>query len=307
MMSFFVPAMAQACTGKHGFNGHPSITRGEVYGAPYTQIDGTLGGANYVVRIPDTWNGMLIVGCHAYSWLRAPNSQFQGDALAAVFIAQGYAYASSDFGNEGYCVKDGMTSTYQLTEYVINKYHVTGKIFLFGASMGGEIALLLGEKFPRTYSGILDICGPKDMDIMYGLAATTANSNLDQIRTILGWPSIVPDATVQDFKNFAITFISDIKKETHGTPETKPRAYEKISPVDNAHIRIPVISLVGGADFVVPLSQTYEYQTAVTNAGKSDLYKMIVVPTGGHVDAITLAQAPAAMSQLIAWSNTIDL
>ncbi len=295
------PAMATACSPHNS----TTTTRGDAYGMSYTQTTGTLGGANYVVRIPDTWNRMLIIGCHAYSYNRAPNQELQFDALAAVFIAQGYAYAASDYGAQGYCVKDGMISTHQLTEYVISRYHVTGKIFLFGGSMGGQIALLLGEKYPCIYSGVLDICGPKDMVSLYAAAFTLAISSVDQIRAILNWPNPpVSDETVLGFKYFSTVATADIVVETGGTPQTVLQAYEEISPVDHADISIPVISLVGGADFVVPLAQTLEYQSAVVADGSSDWYRMKVVETGGHLDAITLAQVPAALSELISWSNT---
>ncbi len=277
-----------------------TTTRGTAYGVDYTQITGTLNNANYVIRLPDNWNGMLIIGCHAYSFTRESNLQFQFDALAEPFIAQGYAYAASDYGAQGYCVKEGMTATYQLTEFVVAHYHVKGDIFIFGGSMGGEIALLLADKYPHLFSGVLDICGPKDLALIYKAGAVTATSSLSQIRTLLGWPTTVPDSVVQGFKDFCTIATADIELEAHGTPDNNPKAYTNLSPVDNTNIKVPIISLVGGADFVVPLSQTIEYQTALTAAGHSSLYTMIVVPTGGHLDAQTMAQAPAALSQLLA-------
>jgi hypothetical protein len=32
----------------------------------YTEYVGTLKGAGFVIRIPDDWNGMLVVGCHGW-------------------------------------------------------------------------------------------------------------------------------------------------------------------------------------------------------------------------------------------------
>ena len=281
-------------------------TRGFANGKEYTQTIGDLGGATYVIRIPDEWNGGLIIGCHAYNHLQMPDPEFQFDSLASVFIAQGYAYAASDYGSTGYCIHDAVIRTHQLTEYVINNYGIVGKVFIFGGSMGGEVALLLGEKYPELYSGVLDICGPKDVVVAYNDASLIASMTLDQIRAALGWPSLVPDATVQGFKDFCSTFVSDVKAETGGTPETKPKAYQRISPVNHTDISIPVISLVGGADFIVPIKQTTEYQNAVNQAGQSSLYKVIVVPDGGHIDTKTLAQAPSALSQLISWSDQIS-
>lgn len=288
-------------------NNRTQTTRGEAYGIGYTQIIGSLGDASYVIRLPDNWNKELIIGCrsyyNAYSPTKNPDPELQFDALAAIFIAQGYAYAASDYGAQGYCVKEGMKATYQLTTYVIQRYHVRGDVFIFGGSMGGQIALLLADKYPGLYSGVLDMCGPKDMVLMYKSAVLIANSNLTEIRSMLGWPAIIPDSSVQGFKDFCTLSAADIEKETNGKPESNLRAYTRISPVNNTHIKTHVTSLVGALDFVVPLSQTMEYQTAITKAGRSSLYTMIVVPTGGHIDNTTMTQAPAALSQLISLAN----
>ena len=283
-----------------------NTTHGTANGMGYTETSGILGGANYFVRIPDSWNGMLFVGCHGYYATHSDFMQYQFDSLGAYLISNGYAYAASDYGADGYSVKDGEIRTHQLTEYVIDNFGVSGKVFLFGGSMGGEIALLLGEKYPDLYSGVLDICGPKDLTSMYTQGALIASSSLSEIRTILGWPATVPDASVQAFKNFAIVSGEDLTAETGGTPTTKSQAYQRISPTEHADISIPMISLVGSADYTVPLSQTIEYQNAIKEAGQSSLYKMIVVSGGGHINAKTLSQAPAALTQLVVWSNTID-
>jgi acetyl esterase/lipase len=283
-------------------------TRGNAGSMGYTQTTGTLNGANYVIRIPDNWNGRLIVGCHAYFINRDPNQQFQFDDLAATFIAQGYAYAASDYGAQGYCVNAGFNQTYELTRYVISNYNVTGRVFLFGGSMGGQIALLLGEKYPNVYSGVLDICGPKDLVTMYNDGSYLASATLEQIRAFFGWPATAPaDSTVQFFKDFAAKSGVDLIAETGGSPTTAPQAYEKISPINHVNIGIPVISLVGTKDYIVALSQTQTYQSAITAAGHSESYKMIVVQGGGHIDAVTMAQAPAALSQLLASVPSDDI
>jgi pimeloyl-ACP methyl ester carboxylesterase len=140
----------------------------------YTEYVGTLGGANFVVRIPNEgWNGMLVVGCHGYmafNW--NPNAQFAMDNLAGVglpfaLVEQGFAYAASSNGEGGLPIKEAMIRTHQLTEYVIGKFGVTGKVFIIGHSMGGLIGLLLGEKYPELYDGVLDISGMRDIVLGY--------------------------------------------------------------------------------------------------------------------------------------------
>ena len=283
----------------------PTIAYGNAYGMDYTQITGTLSDAAYIIQIPKTWNGMLVVACPWYQFPPNPNCHLLYQPLSEVFLSLGYAFACSNYGADGYPIQKGMNAIHQLTEYVIDKYHVHGKVFVMGGSMGGNIALLLGEKYPHLYSGVLDLCGTKDLVTAYNGGVFIAGLSIDEFRAYMGWPATIPDANVLSFQAFLTTVSNDIKTETGGTPQSKPNAYAKISPVDNTDIRIPVISIVGGLDFVVPMSQHLEYQDAIAEAGHSDLYRMYVIPNGGHIDAPIFAAVPAHLLELVAWSNSL--
>src|SRR4030065_136748 len=144
--------------------------------AGYTETVGTLGGAHYVVRFPDTWNGMLVVFCRGFSHppvLDARSTSY--NSTASGLLGQGYAVAASAYGAGGYCIQTAMNDTYQLTKYLVNTYHITGKVFLIGASMGGNVALMLGEKYPNVYSGVLDMYGSKDIKNQYETKVRWAN------------------------------------------------------------------------------------------------------------------------------------
>ena len=71
-------------------------------------------------------------------------------------VQEGFAAAASSYGNKGFDEKFGVIRTHQLTEFAIDKFDVTGKVFLQGISLGGSIALVLGERYPDVYSGVLD-------------------------------------------------------------------------------------------------------------------------------------------------------
>ena len=277
-----------------------------VYAPPpqYTTITGILGGADYIIQIPKTWNGMLVVACPWYQLPPNRNCHLQYQPLSEVLLAMGYAFACSNYGADGYPVQKGMIRIHQLTEYVIDNYHVTGKVFVIGGSMGGNIALLLGEKYPNLYSGVLDMCGTKDLIDAYTGTAYFATLTPEEISDMLGIS--LPDA--EGFLYFCTTINNDFRIETGGTPETKLKAYERISPTYNAHIQIPVITIIGEWDGVVPMSQHEMYQAAIDAAGCSDLYSQIIVPEAGHVDVDPriFAEAIVQLPELVAWSDSLD-
>ena len=137
---------------------------------PYTEITGTLNGANYLIRIPnpvETWNRNLVVYCHGYSHTEPQPPLNAANGGADAFIASGTAFAMSSYGMGGYFIQTAIDNTYLLTQYVKTTYNVTGKIFLFGISQGGGVSLQLAEKYPNLYSGVLDLSGSKDLKISY--------------------------------------------------------------------------------------------------------------------------------------------
>ncbi len=293
-------------TAAPAFAASTTVTFGNAYGMNYTQITGTLGGAAYVIRIPESWNGRLIVGCPAFQPTPNPNAHFMYDQLVAPFIAQGFAYAASNYGEEGYPIQKAVIRIHQLTEYVVDNYFVTGKIFLLGGSMGGQIVLLLGEKYPNLYSGVLDICGLKNIITLYGYNQIWIDNSPAELRIIFPWLALASDSAILSLKSFFAAAQAGFIKETGGTPEDRLQAYERISPVFHTDLRIPVISLVGAIDVLVPLTQQTEYQAVVASAGHSNFYKLYIVPNGGHLNGPIMAQGPARLTELISWSDSLD-
>jgi hypothetical protein len=281
----------------------PVVTGGD----GYTEYVGTLGGANYVIRIPnENWNGMLVVGCHGYmafNWnpdaqfamdnLPQPPPPYVGIKLPFALVAEGYAYAASSYGERGFAIQKAMIRTHQLTQYVIGNFGVTGKVFIVGQSMGGLIGLLLGEKYPELYDGVLDISGMRDIVMGY----------TDSIAVIAGitadWDKMTPDeqAMYGPMRAMLVQMVSDMEAACGGTYDEKPQHYEKLNPVDNAEISIPIISVTGAGD---PLSvnQVHTFENAVAEAGCSEYYKLYVVP-GGHANAPTINAALSHFAELV--------
>lgn len=241
----------------------------------YQDITGKLGGAEYLIRIPSNWQGGLVVMCIGYTpHPLSPLNLIYLELMYANGFAwitnMGYALVMSNYGEEGWCVSKGIIRTHQLTEYVIDNYEVTGKVYLLGLSMGGEISLLLGTKYPNLYDGVLEAAGVNDLVDLY--------------------PLVLP------------TTATDIELECGGTPEEKPKAYERISPIFSAlDIAVPTITVHGDADTEVPYAQALAYFNAVTQTGHSELYRLYRAPGAGHMGTKIGIAIVGGFSKLVAW------
>lgn len=269
----------------------------------FTQYVGTLDGANFVVRIPDEWNGMLVVGCHGYMMNWNPNAQFAMDNLGGVglpfaLIGQGFAYAASSYGEGGFPIKEAMIRTHQLTEYVIDNFGVTGKVFVIGHSMGGLIGLLLGEKYPELYDGVLDISGMRD--IVLGYTDSVELIALIESIPVEVWNGLDPEeqAYLSQMLLLLKQMTADMEAEFGGTYDDKPQHYERLNPVDNAEISIPMISVTGALD-QLSVNQVHTFEDAVAEAGCSEYYRLYIVPTGDHANPPTINAALSHFAELV--------
>jgi len=284
-----------------------------VKAAGYTEYTGTLEGANFAIRFPDPWNGMLAVICRGFSLTPVTDARSTLNAsFVNALLNGGFALAASTYGAEGYCVKKGMNATYQLTKYVMDTYQVAGKVFLVGMSMGGNIALLLGEKYPSVYSGVLDMYGTKDLKNQYetkrrwinltdaGLAAELT------ALTIPLPPNTFMFTSFSTLRGFCGIASSAIANETGGTPATAPQAYEDLSPTYHANISIPVVTVHGTSDAIVPYYESTMYQDAVASAGHSSLYRLYSVVGGQHANSAVNSEIPGRFAELVGWSEAIN-
>jgi hypothetical protein len=270
-------------------------------GIGYTEYYGTMGRANFYVLIPDEWtnalgDGMLVMMCRPAAYQEDPRNNMPDYPFATTMAMQGIAVAASNYGENG-GVKDGVIRMHQLTMFVIDNYEVTGKVFLFGTSLGGAVALLLGEKHPDIYSGVLETSGVKDYAAMYNDAVSYSGSD----PFLILWTQI-------SIPNYLDTY--------GGTPAERPKKYAKYSPINHADMAIPVISVIHAEDVIVKPIQTELYHAALSDPSLHQIVTVTEVTPGefpypgatgwyGHFDPATFAVAATNLFTLIAWSNTL--
>jgi pimeloyl-ACP methyl ester carboxylesterase len=298
----------------------------------YTRYVGQLGRADYEIFMPDNWNGHLVIGCKGFTVstttpfpaLESLNTHQIGHLfMNTTALATGgkrFAYAQSTYNEIGFCMQAGMIHTHQLTEYIIDNFGVTGKIFLIGLSMGGQIDLMLADKYPDLYAGVLDVCGNKDTTAFYNYWKDLANIptgatdaiTANSIRTyFIGPPTSLPtafvnaisDAKLLAMRTSAIRVIADVEEQFGGTPESKPQAYDRFSPTCHADISLPVISLVARLDLLVPIQHFNAYYDAVSAAGCLANYRSYLI-AAQHCDNTVLNKIPTYFPALFNWANS---
>ena len=285
----------------------------------YTTQVGQLGGAAYEILMPDNWNGYLVVGCKGYTLstqelptINSLNTHTIGIQFMTSSASTRFAYAESNYGKVGFCMQEGMIHTHQLTQYVIDNFGVTGKVFLIGLSMGGQIALMLTNKYPDLYAGVLDVCGNKDTVAFYNYWSdlTKLPATASAIRTYLNGPptnlptvftSHINDASCLLIQASAAQVMADVEAECGGTPESKPQAYERISPTSNPELSVPVISMVARWDLKVPIQHFNDYYDALNTAGSLGNYRSYVFATSQHCDTTIINNVPTYFQKLFNW------
>jgi pimeloyl-ACP methyl ester carboxylesterase len=140
----------------------PTAPRADVQAAGLwagQEVGETGPGSTYGLFLPNNWNGRLVVYAHGYTSPFDPVALPAIDALRDALGGQGFAVAYSSFSSNGYDVKDGAQRTHQLSGLFTSRFSKPSKTYLMGSSMGGLIALMLAEKYPKQYDGALPMCG----------------------------------------------------------------------------------------------------------------------------------------------------
>ncbi len=122
-----------------------------------------------MVCVPPNWNGQLVMYAHGYVPEQAPLALpvteltlTDGTFLPNMVLSQGFAFATTSYHKNGYAVQQARSDLNDLLQYFKKSVPAGSvqKVYLTGASEGGEIVALMIEHFPDKYNGALAACGP---------------------------------------------------------------------------------------------------------------------------------------------------
>jgi pimeloyl-ACP methyl ester carboxylesterase len=130
---------------------------------------GTIDGADYRVEMPERWNGTLVLYSHGYyppefggpPWIMLANRV----ETEAWLLDHGYALAASNFrGVTGFAVEQAMHDQIALLDWVAANIGRPSRTIAAGMSMGGGVSVLLAERNPHRFAGVLTTCGEFDFN-----------------------------------------------------------------------------------------------------------------------------------------------
>jgi hypothetical protein len=278
--------------------------------------------AQFVVRLPDHWNGGLVV-----SGSPGNRAQYANDrAIADQVLADGFAFAATDKGNTGLAFyEDGRTPGDAVAEWnlrvtqltiaakavVRQRYgHLPRRTIAAGLSNGGYLVRWQLENVPWLYDGGVDWEGtlftPQGPNLLtflppaiknypaYAAGDEQAHRNMLDAGFAPGseflWPfhnQVYWGLTQQIYRaevDPAYTG-SDADYDYASRPASVHRAVAKISLT--GRIGRPLITLHGTLDSLLPISQDSDvYDRMITAAGRGALHRYYRFVDGNHVDSL---------------------
>jgi pimeloyl-ACP methyl ester carboxylesterase len=122
---------------------------------------GSIGSATYLVDIPKSWNGTLLLYSHGYAAPSGGNPASDGgDATTKGWLlGEGYALAGSSYSSTGWALDDAFRDQVALLDEFAKRFGKPTRTVAWGHSLGGIITAGLVQLHPQQFSGALPMCG----------------------------------------------------------------------------------------------------------------------------------------------------
>ncbi|HEX7734313.1 MAG TPA: hypothetical protein VF458_05610 [Ktedonobacteraceae bacterium] len=122
-------------------------------------LQGTLGGASYLIAVPSNWNGTLVLYSHGYVLPGQPNPAPPVNLYATAMLQQGYAIAGSSYTQTGWTVQQAFHDQIALLDFFDATCDTPTRTIAWGHSEGGLISAGLVQLYPDRFAGALPMCG----------------------------------------------------------------------------------------------------------------------------------------------------
>jgi hypothetical protein len=129
-------------------------------------LSGEINGAPYRIRVPEVWNGTLLVFAHGYRDKADHPGEIDNRtadvapsaALEAPLLAQGFALAGTAYKDNGWDIGDAIQDVKNLTVFFQENVAQPQHTILVAASLGTFVGYKSMEQFGGIYDGALCLC-----------------------------------------------------------------------------------------------------------------------------------------------------
>jgi pimeloyl-ACP methyl ester carboxylesterase len=124
--------------------------------------NGTLpDGATFLIEVPPSWNGTVVLYSHGYVVPGSPNSATDvGDPVTGGFLlSNGYALAGSSYATTGWALQQAFPDQIAVLDQFRLLVGKAKRTIAWGHSLGGMITAGLVQKFPHRFDAALPMCG----------------------------------------------------------------------------------------------------------------------------------------------------
>ena len=130
-------------------------------------LSGEINGAPYRIRVPEVWNGTLLIFAHGYRDKADHPGEIDNRnadvapsaALEAPLLAQGFALAGSAYKDNGWAIEDAIQDTKNLAVFFRDNVAPPQRTIIVAASFGTFVGFKSMEQFGGIYDGALCLCG----------------------------------------------------------------------------------------------------------------------------------------------------
>lgn len=130
--------------------------------AAVTTQTGTLpDGSTYLIEVPSSWNGTLLLYSHGYVVPGSPNParDVSDPATRAFLLANGFALAGSSYAHTGWAIQEALPDQIAVLDTFTALFSRPARTIAWGHSLGGIITAGLIQKFPERFDAALPMCG----------------------------------------------------------------------------------------------------------------------------------------------------
>src|SRR5215204_3445163 len=143
------------------------INRSPAAKAAPLDLAGEIHGAPYRIRVPEVWNGTLLVFAHGYRDKADHPGEIDNRnadvapsaALEAPLLAQGFALAGTAYKDNGWAIEDAIQDVRNLALFFRENVAQPQRTIIVAASLGTFVGFKSMEQFGGIYDGALCLCG----------------------------------------------------------------------------------------------------------------------------------------------------